>query len=132
MGQPCRIALELAKFYGKRMLPMASMRSRERRALLGGVFLVGASMLLLELLAFRLSAATMGTGFATFVALTLPAAAGLGATVIGARRTPSAGHDARSAAHLAACSGAALGAAVIMLSWVSQSIAGEQGEGSVY
>jgi hypothetical protein len=132
MGQPCRIALELAKFYGKRMPPMASLCSRERRALLGGVFLVGASMLLLELFAFRLSAATMGTGFATFVALTLPAAAGLGAMVLGARRDPSPGDDARRAAHLAASSGAALAAAVITLSWVSQTVAGEQGEGSAF
>jgi hypothetical protein len=95
------------------------------------VLSLAAGMLLLEVLAFRLCAATLGHGFAAFVGILLPAAAAFGAATLG-RRSPtrSVARMARSAAHLAAFGGGCMVAGAIALTWASQSLATAADEGS--
>ncbi len=102
----------------------------EYRALLSGVGLLAAASLLLELLSFRLVAATMGREYALVVGVSMPAAAAVGAMAV-ARRSPLSGSAAlmRGAAHLAALAGTFAVLGTIGLTWVSQKVATARGEG---
>jgi hypothetical protein len=117
-----------AKFCGNHSVPMTG---PEHRAQLGGIATLAAAMVLLELLSFRLCAATLGAGFAAFVGLMAPFAAALGAVTL-ARRSAAleASRLAKSTAYLAAAAGAFTVAGTVALSWVSQGVAGEGGEGN--
>ena len=87
-------------------------------------------MVLLELLSFRLCAATLGDGFAAIVGLMGPFAAALGAVALARRSGAVAGSRlAKSAAYLATLAGASMVVGTIALSWVSQRVASERGAG---
>ncbi|MBI4704377.1 MAG: hypothetical protein HY744_25005 [Deltaproteobacteria bacterium] len=93
------------------------------RALLVGVAALGAGILLQELLAFRLWAATFGDGYALLLGLVAPAAVGLGAVVLARGDALSEGAVARAAAKLALGAGAAWIVALVALAWLTQRIA---------
>ncbi len=117
----------MAKLCGNHSVPMTA---PEHRAQLGGVAALAAAMVLLELLSFRLCAATLGAGFAAFVGLMGPFAAALGAVTLARRSAALQGSQlAKSAAYLAALAGAAMVAGTVALSWASQHVARERGEG---
>ena len=101
------------------------MSKSELGALYVAVVAIGMSMLLLEVVAFRLAAAVVGPAFAAFVAFWLPGSAALGAALLTRKAT---GSRARRAAHLSGIAGAATVSGTIALSWVSQFVAtGEAG-----
>src|SRR5262245_8080361 len=105
----------------------------DRRLLLGAVLTLAAAMLLLEVLAYRLSAAVLGPTFATLVGLLLPGAAALGAGLLA--RQPDqmeAVRLARSAAHYAAIAGGTTAAGAIAFTWVSQVVAHGEGDAAWY
>lgn len=111
-----------------RMQP--SMTRVEHRTLLFGIAVLAAAMVLLELYGFRLSSAGIGEGVAIVVGFLAPCAAALGAA-LGVRRARRGGPEAiaRAAAHAATIAGAFTAGALIALTWVSQSVAHDKGEG---
>jgi hypothetical protein len=94
------------------------------RALLWGVGLLTASMLLFELLAFRLASAVFGHEMAMVVAFGHPALAALGAMFLGRRRPEMLGAQVLAgSAHLAAIAGATTVLGAVAVTWVSQKYA---------
>ncbi|MBW2455033.1 MAG: hypothetical protein JRI68_11010 [Deltaproteobacteria bacterium] len=119
----------MAKFCGNHTVPMTR---PEDRALLGGVAALATAIVLLELLSFRLCAATLGGSFATFVGLMSPFAAALGAVTLGRRSAAvSPARLAKSAAYWAVLAGATTVVGTVALSWASQGVARQGGEGDL-
>jgi hypothetical protein len=87
-------------------------------------------MLLLEVLAFRISSLVLGADFAAFVAFWLPGAAGVGAAAL-TRTQDTSNTLARRGAHLSALGGGATLVAAVGVSWVSDSAARAPDELSV-
>jgi len=99
------------------------------RALLWGVGLASAGLLLVELLGVRLLAATLGRDFALFCGLVYPAAAGFGAVLMSGRQASLSSHElCARAAHRTAMAGAFAAAGGIGITWSSQKVAFANGE----
>jgi hypothetical protein len=102
------------------------MTRSESRVLACGVAVMAMALLLWELLVFRISAATIGHGFAMFAALLLPAAVGLGALGMALVRLPPDIRPvelARAASYCAAAAGGLTALGAIAASWASQQVA---------
>ncbi|MEM1033324.1 MAG: hypothetical protein AAGN82_23515 [Myxococcota bacterium] len=105
------------------------MTRNDYRALLGGVALAAAGLLLVEVLGVRLIAATLGRDFALVGAVLVPAAAGLGAVVFAGRDAGWSSHElCARAAHRAAGAGALAVGGGIGITWASQGVAKASGE----
>lgn len=105
------------------------MTRSDYRALLWGVGLASAGLLMVELLGVRLLAATLGRDFALFCGLVYPVAAGFGAVLLAGRQASLSSHElCAKAAHRAAIAGAFAAAGGIGITWSSQKVAFANGE----
>lgn len=105
------------------------MSRSDYRALLWGVGLASAGLLMVELLGVRLLAATLGRDFALFCGLVYPVAAGFGAVLLSGRQASMSSHElCAKAAHRAALAGAFAAAGGIGITWSSQKVAFANGD----